>query len=272
MLVASYSIHHDCICCISSEIALRCSIIFAEDSALLIWELSLPSSLPVMWSQITISTLTTLEKFFLFPNASWLLQASWYSFQVHLGFERLSKQQFQFFFWSLLVCSQEYCIICQVRWGKVYLTYSEESHATPCEIAILLRNKLSLNCRCSYAFTCNLLLSMGVYIQRSTQFCREAGCFQITLFNKRLFEKLLSRGCYQKSTFAPIVYQLCYIVNYPIPITTDGVQQLDDVSYRTIWILLADAFAEIKAEECTGAFLLSALLSIRVNAIILKIS
>lgn len=75
---------------------------------------------------------------------------------------------------------------------------------------------------------------MGVYIQRSTHFCGEAVCFQITLCNKKVFEKLLSGGCYQKSIFAPIVYQLCYTVNYPIPITTDGVQQLDDVSYRTI--------------------------------------
>lgn len=63
----------------------------------------------------------------------------------------------------------------------------------------------------------------------------------------------------KKSTFAPIVYQLFYIVNYPIPTATDGAQQLDDVSYRTIWILLADIFAETKAEECTGAFLLSVL-------------
>lgn len=37
---------------------------------------------------------------------------------------------------------------------------------------------------------------------------------------------------------------------------TDGMQKLEDVSYGTIWILLVDAFAETKAEEFTGAFLL----------------
>lgn len=88
------------------------------------------------------------------------------------------------------------------------------------------------------------------------QFCRKAGCFQISLFNKSLFEKLLSGGYHQKSTLAPIIYQFCCVVNYTISITIDGVQQLEDVSYGTIWILLADVFAETKAENFTGAFLL----------------
>lgn len=137
------------------------------------------------------------------------------------------------------------------------LTYWRNKSCNSVWNSYSFKDKLSLIFRCSYSFTCNLLLSIGMYIQRSTQFCRELGGCQITLFNKIwkiTFQRLLSGKHICTNSLSTLLYSKLSNSHY-----NRWSWQLDDFSYRIIWILLTDVYAETKSEECTEAFLLCSL-------------